>query len=302
MRRPIYEFDPDDVFRFAREQGIPVFTRGDEAHFKVCPYCHGNAGKDKKTFGVNLKTGQYQCMRASCGAKGNMLTLARDFNFSLGRDVDEYYSRKDRYKSLRHYPRPTTKPKAVEYMESRGISKEITESYAITVRRDNANILVFPFYDESKAMTFIKYRKTDYDPSRDSNKEWCEANCKPILFGMDHCDPEKSDTLVMTEGQIDSLSCAEAGVLNAVSVPTGKLGFTWIPHCWDFLCKFKTLIVFGDHERDEITLLDEMKIRFPGTVKHVRPERLQRLQGRKRTLAEVRKTGRPGCGRPCRPR
>lgn len=272
MKKSIYEFSPDDARRFAQEQGIRTFQRGDELHFRVCPYCHGNSGKDKKTFSINLKTGQYQCMRASCGAKGNMITLAKDFGFSLGRDVDEYYSRKDRYKSLRHYPRPTTKPKAVEYMESRGISRETTEKYAITVRRDNENVLVFLFYDENGVMTFIKYRKTDYDPSRDSSKEWCEANCKPILFGMDHCSPEKSDTLVMTEGQIDSLSCAEAGVLNAVSVPTGKNGFTWVPHCWDFLSKFKTLIVFGDHERDEITLLDDMKKRFPGAVKHVREE------------------------------
>ena len=92
------------------------------------------------------------------------------------------------------------------------------------------------------------------------------------MFGMDKCNPEANDTLVMTEGQIDSLSCTEAGIQNAVSVPTGKNGFTWVPHCWDFLGRFKTLIVFGDHERDEITLLSDMKERFHGTVKHVRPE------------------------------
>lgn len=272
MIKPIYEFDPDHARMFAREQGIQTYQRGDELHFRVCPYCHGNSGKDKKTFSINLKTGQFQCMRASCGARGNMLTLARDFGFSLGRDVDEYYSRKDRYKNMRKYPRPTTKAPAVAYMETRGISKETTEKYAITVQRDHDNVLVFPFFNERGEMELAKYRKTDFDPSKDRNKEWCEANCRPILFGMDKCDPEKSDTLVMTEGQIDSLSCVEAGIKNAVSVPYGKNAFTWIPHCWDFLGKFKTLIVFGDHERDEITLLDEMKIRFPGTVKHVRPE------------------------------
>ena len=272
MRKSIYEFSPDDARRFAQEQGIRTFQRGDELHFQTCPYCHGNAGKDKKTFAIHLTDGQFCCMRASCGARGNMLTLARDFGFSLGRDVDEYYSRKDRYKNMRKYPRPTTKAPAVEYMETRGISKDTTEKYAITVQRDHDNILVFPFFDERGDMQFIKYRKTDYDSSKDKSKEWCEADCKPILFGMDHCDAEKSDTLVMTEGQIDSLSCSEAGIPNAVSVPTGKNGFTWIPHCWDFLCQYKTLIVFGDHERDEITLLDDMKIRFKGTVKHVQEE------------------------------
>lgn len=270
--KSIYEFSPDDARRFAREQGIRTRERGDELHLQTCPYCHGNSGKDKNTFAINLKTGQFQCFRSSCSVKGNMLTLARDFGFSLGRDVDEYYCRKERYKNMRKYPRPVSKAPAVAYMETRGISKETTEKYAITVQRDHDNILVFPFFDENGDMTFAKYRKTDFDPAKDKSKEWCEANCKPILFGMDHCDPEKSDTLVMTEGQIDSLSCAEAGVPNAISVPTGKNGFTWVPHCWDFMARFQTLIVFGDCEHGEITLLAEMQKRFHGAVKHVRPE------------------------------
>ena len=258
--------------RFAYEQGINAKRQGDELMFNICPYCHGNFSKDKKTFAINLKTGAFNCKRASCGAKGNMITLARDFNFSLGRDVDEYINPSSRYKNMRKYGRPKSKPAAVAYMESRGISREVTESYALTTQRDRDNILVFPFFDESGDMQFAKYRKTDFNPQTDNSKEWCEANCKPILFGMDKCDPEACDTLVMTEGQIDSLSCVEAGIPNAVSVPTGKNGFTWVPHCWDFLSKFKTLIVFGDYERKEITLLAEMKERFHGIVKHVRPE------------------------------
>ena len=103
------------------------------------------------------------------------------------------------------------------------------------------------------------------------SKEWTEANSKPILFGMNHCNFDNK-TLVITEGQMDSLSCIEAGVENAVSVPLGALGFTWVPNCWDFLCKFDTLVVFGDHEKGHITLLDELEQRFDGIVKHVRED------------------------------
>ena len=76
---------------------------------------------------------------------------------------------------------------------------------------------------------------------------------------MNHCNPD-NPTLVLTEGQIDSLSVAEAGIENVVSVPTGAKGFTWIPYCWDFLSQFKTLVVFGDCENGRITLLEEMQI------------------------------------------
>ena len=266
----IYQFNPDDAERFAREVGIRTKHSGDELRFMHCPYCHSH---DKGTFAINLRTGAFNCKRASCRAKGNMLTLAKDFGFSLGRDIDAYISRDKPFKNMRKYPRPKTKPKAIEYMERRGISAEVTERYALTTQRDHDNILVFPFFDDDGNMQFAKYRNMEYIKGETrGSKEWCEANCKPILFGMDRCDPTTSDTLVMTEGQIDSMSCAEAGIQNAVSVPTGSNGFTWIPYCWDFLGKFKTLIVFGDYEKDRITLLAEMRSRFHGTVKHVREE------------------------------
>lgn len=266
----LYDFRREDAERFAREQGARVRTRGDELEFQRCPYCNGG-NKDKFTFSINLKTGAFKCLRASCGAHGNMITLHKDFNFSLGTEADAYYG--DGYKHFRSIHRKqraeTTSP-AVEYMKSRGISQAVTESYGITTQKANDSILVFPFYDADGILRFVKYRNTEFTPGNGS-KEWCEANCMPILFGMDHCNPDKK-TLIMTEGQIDSLSVTEAGFENAVSVPTGKNGFTWVPYCWDFLNQFETLIVFGDHERDEITLLDEMRVRFNGTVKHVRPE------------------------------
>ena len=269
----IYEFDPDDAKRFGQEQHIKYQQRGDELQFKYCPYCR-NKTDDKNTFAINLRTGQFKCLRASCGAKGNMITLARDFNFSLGNDVDEYFNKRKRYKDLSRYPRPIVRAPAVAYMENRGISQMITERYGITTQKDRDNILVFPFFDEFGKLQYVKYRKADFDKKKDKNKEWAESDCKPILFGMDRCDAEHNKTLVLTEGQIDSLSVAEAfgGDINAVSVPTGCNGFTWVPYCWDFLGKFDTLIVFGDHEKGRITLLDEMQKRFHGVVKHVRTE------------------------------
>jgi archaellum biogenesis ATPase FlaH len=266
----LYRFDIEDARRFAQEQGIRTFMRGDELQFKECPYCR-YLTTDKNTFSINTRTGQFKCLRSSCGVHGNMITLAKDFDFSLGTEADEYYNPRRKFRDLRRFPRPITKPAAIEYLESRGISAEVAERYHITTKKDNDNILAFPFYDDKGQLQFVKYRKTDFDPAFDDNKEWCEKNCQPILFGMEQCNLNNS-TLIMTEGQIDSLSVVEAGLENAVSVPNGAKGFTWVPYCYDWLENFDTLIVFGDYEKGEITLLKEMSLRFSGTVKHVRPE------------------------------
>ena len=269
----IYEFKPDDAFMFASAQGIKTRQRGDELQFQMCPYCRST--KDKYTFSINLQNGMHKCLRSGCAKQGNMITLAQDFDFSLGTEGDEYYNPRRRFRNLRHYPKPTVKDAAVAYLESRGISEAITRKYQLTVRKDNDGILIFPFYDEKNQLQFIKYR--NMHPAEGQSKEWCERDCKPILFGMDHCDPDNSGMLVLTEGQIDSLSVAEAfdGDINVVSVPTGAKGFTWVPYCWDFLNKFKTLVVFGDYENGHITLLEEMKKRFNGSVRHVDPDRYQ---------------------------
>lgn len=268
-----YEFNVDDAFRFANAQGIKAKEKGKEIMFDFCPYCKGgvSAKKDKGTFSINKNSGAFNCLRASCGVTGNMITLSKDFDFSLGNQVDEYYKPKKQYRKLKQFKEPI-KPKepAIAYLESRGISEEVTKRYEITTQSEHDNILVFPFFDEKGILQFIKYRKTDFDKSKDKNKEWCESNCKPILFGMKQC--VDFTRLVITEGQLDSLSVVTAGIENCVSVPTGAKGFTWLPYCWDWINQFEEVVVFGDYENKTITLLDELSKRLKCVVKHVREE------------------------------
>ena len=273
MRYAPYEFKPDDAYGFARHVGILCKERGDELFFKTCPYCKPRATRGNvNTFSINLKTGQHKCLRASCGVSGNMITLARDFDFSLGTEIDEYYAPKKKYRELPQPKEPVIpKPEALQYLESRGISEEVAKRYEITVQTKNPNILVFPFYDEVGKLKFVKYRKTDFDKTKDDNKEWCESKTKPILFGMKQCDTSFK-RLVIVEGQLDCLAVATAGINNVVSVPTGAKGFTWVPYCWNWLCKWEEIIVFGDYEKGSISLLDELSKRLKTKIKHVREE------------------------------
>lgn len=256
----MYEFKSADVYSFAYSLNAETKQKGDELFFKYCPYCKG-AGHDKDTFSVNLETGAFKCFRASCGKQGHFVELARDFDFELDDGSKKQYRRLPQKEII-------TKPKAVEYLESRSISRETAEKYKITVRKDNSNILVFPFYDSQGILQFVKYRNTKYNGT--GNKEWCEEKTKPILFGMAQC--KDFNRLIITEGQIDSLSVAECGFDNAVSVPTGARGFTWLSNCWDWIKKFKEVVVFGDCENGGITLIDELSKRLPMVVKCVRQQ------------------------------
>ena len=87
----LYEYKPEDLDRF--RNAIHLFPRdtrlrGNELQLRECPYCH--AQHDQWTFAININNGTFNCKRSSCSVKGNMITLAKDFGFSLGRDTDEY--------------------------------------------------------------------------------------------------------------------------------------------------------------------------------------------------------------------
>ncbi len=269
----MYEFKADDAYSFARHVHAQAKEHNGELVFKLCPYCNPKPTRDNlKSFSINLTSGKFKCLRSTCGVSGNMITLSRDFDFSLGSAADEYYRPRRQYRRLRTPEKPIEpKPEAMAYLAGRGISDRVIKKYQVTVQTGHPNILVFPFLDPAGRMEFIKYRKIDYDREKDKNKEWCESGCRPILFGMEQCNG-KFDRMVITEGQIDSLSVAAAGIENAVSVPNGAKGFTWVPYCWDWINKFHEIIVFGDYEKGRITLLDELSSRLKCKVKHVREE------------------------------
>jgi archaellum biogenesis ATPase FlaH len=269
----MYEFNPDDAFRFAQVVHISAKERGNELFFKNCPFCRGSGRGNERTFSINLTTGQFKCFRASCGRTGNMIDLAREFDgFSLGSEVDEYFNPKKQYKKL-PTPKAPIIPKdpAIRYLEGRSISKEVATKYQITCQNKNENVLAMPFFDERGEMCFVKYRNMKHTKDSPGSKEWCEANCKPILYGMYQCNLDNK-TLVITEGQMDSLSLVEAGIENAVSVPMGVNNFTWVPYCWNWINKFEKIIVFGDRVGNNITLLADIKRRFKKLIYQVRVE------------------------------
>ena len=268
----MYEFDPNDAYRFAESVHIMAKERGGELWFKNCPFCHGKGKSNEKTFSINLTTGQFKCFRASCGRSGNMIDLSREFDFSLGNEIDEYINPKKEFKRLKT-PKEPIKPKdpALRYLESRGISKEVAERYQITCQTENQNILCMPFIDEHGVWRFVKYRNTKYTKDSPGSKEWCEKDCKPILYGMYQCNLQNK-TLVITEGQMDALSLVQAGIENAVSVPMGMNNFTWVPYCWNWVNKFEKIIVFGDKTGDTMTLLSDIKQRFKKQIYQVRIE------------------------------
>ena len=258
-----YTMDRNDVFRFADSNGIQVREKGDEIQFRTCPSCHGGNHKDEWTFSVNGNSGAFKCLRSTCGYTGHFVELCRDFGFRLD------FSEPTVYRKLKQPEKKIeSRQTALNYLMGRGIDQNVIQRYEITSRSDNSSVLVFPFRDDSGVLRFVKYRNTSKTAKM---KEFAEKQTEPILFGMNHAT-NYDKPLVITEGQIDSLSLTTAGIENAVSVPTGAKGFTWIRSCYDWCHKFPEIIVFGDNEHGHITLFEDIKNRLGMTTRCVRQQ------------------------------
>lgn len=58
----------------------------------------------------------------------------------------------------------------------------------------------------------------------------------------------RQDGHITVTGNCDAMALYEAGIQNVVSVPSGCEDYRWIENCWDWIERFRTIILFGDND------------------------------------------------------
>ena len=212
--------------------------RGDEIVPVACPFCHGGKGRDKYTFALNTAKLTYNCKRGACGVSGTFNQLCREFGESGG----NYEYRQP----VVHFKTPKTKPspaaeKVADYLKRRGFSPATWERRGIG---EYNGAVAMPYYENGK-LVLMKFRPA-HKPGPGEKKAWREPGGKAVFWGMDLCDHKKP--LLVTEGECDTLALDEAGIENVVSVPSGAGDLTCVDTCWDWLEKFKQVIIWSDND------------------------------------------------------
>lgn len=261
-----YVMNDDDLRGFVEFIGAETKDKGDEVIFRYCPKCGANApGDDQWKFAVNRKSGAFGCFRGSCGYHGHFVEMCRDFGYKIGMEVEQEYAA---------FPQPQKKiipaETAIAYLAARGISRETAERFEVTAFPSRPKTMWMPLFNQYGKLVGAKERRMDWKKTSKFAKEVFTKGSQPVLFGMKQC--EDFTTLVITEGLIDAMSVAEAGVKNAVSVPNGMNGFNWIPNCLDWLKRFDEIVVFGDLEHGRVSMVDKITNRIPVRTRVVRQE------------------------------
>ena len=230
-----------------------------------CPLCGGGSNHDRETFAVGTYNGAFNCKRGSCpGANG-----AREGSFKqlceyFGEASFEFSSLPITIKTAKKvYNKPDLSKyteineEGVNFLASRGISPDTIKDFHLL--SDEKGNIVFPFYRNNE-LVYVKYRKPKKHTKEDGPKEWQETNTEPILFGMDNVSFNRP--LIITEGEIDALSLYEAGCHNVVSVPCGCSNLEWVTLCYEWLEKFKDIILFGDSDEPGLEMVTTLMKRL----------------------------------------
>lgn len=178
------------------EFGIEV-PPGATGHYRTtCPQCSKDRRKAAaKCLSVNISEGMWYCHH--CFWKGS----------NKGHTTDEV---------IEHFEKPrftkTNLPaEAVKWFEKRGIPAEVLVGEGISW--GSKSDIQFPYHKDGEVVN-IKHRTLD-------KVFWQEKGAETCFYRHDEISKLSSDTLIITEGEIDALSMIAAKFSMVTSIPDG---------------------------------------------------------------------------------
>ena len=166
-----------------------------------------------------------------------------EFDFKNGFGYDER-------ESLENYRFPVDdsvkdNSQAVEYLKKRGFTEETIKFFDVGQTKNGD--VQFKFKDINGRLVGVKYRHSRAVKHGES-KYWWQSNCSTCHFLFNANNIDITQPLVICEGNLDAMAVWQSGVHNVVSIPGGATDLNWIKQNFDFLEKFKKVILWLDND------------------------------------------------------
>lgn len=237
------------------ELGIKL-TRHSGNEKTLCPQCSDSRkNKRDRCLSVNVTTGEYNCH--NCGWKGNCRSFER-------KREEKHYERPGRDYIEAIYRKERTE----QYFAKRGISSATLEKFMIFSRDEfmpqtgqKENCICFPYFRDGELVN-IKFR--------DARKNFRMVTGAELIFYNLPSIGEKKKVII-TEGEIDALSCYEAGIgqdiepfseYGIVSVPNGaskgNQRLDYLDNCADWFMGLDEIVIATDGDEAGIQLRAEL--------------------------------------------
>jgi len=227
-------------------EGIQVRNTSGQEKTK-CPKCSYQRKKGSDPcLSVNIDEGVWHCHH--CGWKGS---LKKVHKAELGLNSPKTI--------VKPKPPKTELPDNIyKWFEDRGISQDVVNAEKIGYEN---RWIQFPFYKNGEVVN-IKSRTADKKFMQSKNAEKC-------FYRFDHM--VGMETIIITEGEMDTLSLVQAGFNNVISVPDGATApnskpsdkkFSYLLSAEEHLMNAKIVILCTDNDGAGKHLRDELSRRI----------------------------------------
>lgn len=245
--------------------GIDVGGRTSGKIKMFCPQCHETrTNKRDKSLSVNIATGMFNCHY--CGFSGCAVVHDEEEKRAWMERQPWYNPRplkrqKPEYKKPKKVGSSTLSPKLLQWFAGRGISADTLEAFRITegmewMPQENKemNTVQFNYYREGQLVN-TKFRTGNKYFKLCSGAELLPYHLDGIK-GQPEC--------IITEGEIDALSFAEAGRFDVVSVPNGaNANLSYLDdYIEEYFDDKETIYIASDSDTKGVVLRDELLRRF----------------------------------------
>ena len=222
----------------------PSRTEGEES--MQCPKCSKSRTKSKdKPMHWNIKKETGYCHHCNT-------------SFSVPRSIA-----KPEYKRPEWHNNTELSDAVVRWFEKRGISQFTLRRLQVTEGREfmpqagkEMNTVQFNYFRDGELIN-VKYRTGD-------KKFKMFKDGELIFYNVDAI--HETDTAIITEGEIDTLSLYEAGIHNVVSVPNGASAgannLQYLDNCTDYFEKKTSIILATDNDLPGVNLRNELASRL----------------------------------------
>ena len=207
-----------------------------------------------------------ECSRSRKNSKDKCLEYFPNTDSAYCFHCNATFFKYNPHKSEKQYILPEWKnkteltDKAVKWFEGRMIKQKTLNSYKIysdvewmPQLNKKIEVICFPFFRSDKVIN-IKFRGP--------NKTFkLVSNAELLFFNYDVLST--TDSVIITEGEIDALSFIEAGRRNVVSVPNGaNRNLEYLDNCIELFEQIETVFLATDQDTKGIELRDELARRI----------------------------------------
>ena len=149
----------------------------------------------------------------------------------------------------------------IKWFSDRGISRKVVEMAGVEtgsayMNGESKRAIAFVHRDCGGKIINVKFRSNQKEFSQIKN-----GARLPYLWNL--IEPS-NDQLIITEGEVDALTCMEAGYSNVISVPDGASDkkLLWVEDLEDELKQFKRIVLLTDGDSVGIAMRNELARRL----------------------------------------